>query len=62
MQKNNTSGYKNIFWRKDSNKWRIIFRINGINNNYGQFQNLEDAIIKREQIKNELNSQGNKFN
>lgn len=42
-QSNNTSGYKGVFYRKDSGKWRAAIRVNQKLIHLGQFDNKEDA-------------------
>lgn len=59
--KNNTSGHKNIFWNKASNKWRVKIQVHGKLNHYGLFSNIQDAIDKRDSVIAELNSQGHRF-
>lgn len=39
----NTSGYKNVNWRKDRSKWRVDIRINGKNVYFGSYDDLELA-------------------
>ena len=58
---NNTSGHKNIFWDKRDSKWKVQLRVNGKNKHYGYFENIEDAVIKRNQAILELNTQGHIF-
>ena len=60
-QMNNTSGYKNIYWRKDNNKWIVRFQLNGKKIHYGWFENIEDAIRKRDEVIIELNLEGHIF-
>lgn len=48
--KNNKSGYKYIHWNKETNKWRIEIKRNNIKTFYGAYKNLEDAVIKRNEI------------
>jgi hypothetical protein len=45
--KGNTSGHKYITWNKTHRKWHLQFRINGKNYNFGYFEDLELAILKR---------------
>jgi hypothetical protein len=48
--KNNTSGHKNINWDKEKCKWRI--QIKGTT--YGRFNDLDDALLNREEILSHL--------
>ena len=41
--KNNKSGYKNIHWQKNMNKWCVIMSINQKRNIIGYFEDLELA-------------------
>jgi hypothetical protein len=40
---NNTSGYRNVCWNKQNNKWMVQLQINGKNKLLGMFENIEDA-------------------
>ena len=53
-QNNNTSGEKNICLDKTNQKWKIQIS----NKHYGYFDNIEDAIIERDKIIEQLNNQG----
>lgn len=47
LSKNNTSGYKGVYWRKERKKWRAQI---GIDNKYiylGHFSDLSNAILAR---------------
>ena len=57
----NTSGFKNISWHKRNCKWQVQLGVNGINKNYGYFENIEDAIKKRDETIVILNHQGHIF-
>lgn len=52
--KTNTSGHKNISFKKDRRKWRV----NIGTTDYGDFIKIEDAIIKRNKVIIELNNNG----
>lgn len=60
-QNNNTSGHKNIHWYKTNSKWRVQIRVNGKNIHYGCFENIQDAIQKRDEAIVELNLEGHIF-
>ena len=49
LQRQNTSGYKGVSWRKDSNKWRAQLWVNGKSYNIGCFDTKEEAIEARKQ-------------
>lgn len=57
----NTSGHKNIYWNTRAKRWRVSISVNCKNIHHGYFENLEDAIIKRDAVILELNSQGHIF-
>ena len=45
--KNNTSGFKGVYWDKSRNKWEVKIGINYKNVHLGRFDNKEDAIKTR---------------
>lgn len=45
LNKNNSSGVKGVWWRKDIKKWRVSFKINGKEKSFGVFDNLELAEL-----------------
>jgi len=49
IQQNNTSGNIGVSWRKDRNKWNSYIVNNNKKINLGSFDDLEDAIIARQQ-------------
>ena len=56
-RKANTSGHKNIHWYKYANKYQVKIG----NKHYGLFNNIEDAIKKRDKTIEELNEQGHTY-
>jgi len=56
--KNNKSGYRNVFWNKQSNKWEVHLQVNGINKCLGRFDDVHEAgeyaKIKRKEIYKEF--------
>lgn len=42
-QKNNTSGYKNITWVKETKKWRVAIDYNNKTYNLGRYKNKMEA-------------------
>jgi hypothetical protein len=46
--KTNTSGYKGVCWHKRDKKWHAMIKVNGKQVHIGQFTNIEDAIIARQ--------------
>ena len=45
IRKDNSSGCKNVCWRKDRKKWVVGIRINGKRINFGFFDDLELADL-----------------
>jgi len=45
LQKNNTSGYKNVFWNKGMKKWQVQIRSSGKKMNVGYFYDIELADL-----------------
>ena len=45
MQKNNTSGYKGVYYRKDRNKYTAQISVNRKNKRLGQFQTVIEGAI-----------------
>jgi len=41
--KNNKSGYRNVFWNKNANKWQVHIMINGKNELLGEFDDVHKA-------------------
>jgi len=47
--KNNTSGFKGVYWDKSKKEWRALIIVNGKRKHLGNFINKEDAIQAREE-------------
>lgn len=45
LNKNNSSGVKGVWWRKDIKKWRVSFKINGKEKSFGSYDDLELAEL-----------------
>ena len=58
---NNKSGHKNVSWYKNAEKWQVLIQIDGVKKHFGLFDNVEDAVVKRDQVIEDLNNKGNKF-
>ena len=43
MQKNNTSGYRGVYFNKLTNKWQTCIVINGKHNYIGSFADIIEA-------------------
>ena len=50
----NTSGFKGVFLKKETNKWCAQIRINGKLMHLGLFDKIEDAVIARVEKSEEL--------
>jgi len=46
-QKNNRSGFKDIFFDKQTGKWRVQICINGKKISFGRFTDIKLAVIQR---------------
>lgn len=44
IAKNNTSGYKGVFWRKDTNRWAARSKVDGKYKSLGSFDSKEEAF------------------
>ena len=62
MRKNNKSGYKGIWFRKDTKKWGSSIKINEKTYYIGQFDTKEEAIEKYKNKVNELHGEFSYFN
>ena len=51
IQRNNTSGCKGIYWRKDRNSWVFEAQINGKNKSIKHMKDLDELITFAEQWK-----------
>lgn len=49
ISKNNTSGHKGVFYKKESNKWMAIIIVNNKRIHLGSFKNKEEAIKVRQE-------------
>lgn len=47
LNKNNTSGYKGVYWRKDVGRWAARLKVNYKNIYLGNYNKLNDAIAAR---------------
>lgn len=56
LSKNNTSGHKGVSWDKKSNKWRAQIMLKGKTYNLGCYEDINDAIVARENAEKELYS------
>ena len=42
-QRNNTSGYRGVSWKKETKKWQVSVQMNGRRKHLGYFEGLEEA-------------------
>ena len=54
VQKNNTSGIKNVTWEKSANKWRVRIAINGKIKSFGCYKNIEMAKFVATEARNKF--------
>lgn len=47
LSKNNTSGYKGVYWDKEKNKWEVKIGFKSKNLHIGYYENIKDAIKSR---------------
>lgn len=52
IQKNNTSGYKNVTWSTTQKKWRVYIQVNGKIIGFGGFDDIELAGLVAEEARN----------
>ena len=52
LKKNNTSGYKNVSWRKDTKTWTVILDIDGKPKRFGNFKDIELADLVAQEARN----------
>lgn len=52
LYSNNKSGYKNVFWVKREEKWKVEVRIEGKKKSFGLYDDIELAIIVAEEARN----------
>ena len=43
FRKNNTSGYKNVFFEKRNQKWRVLLQVDGVSRSFGYYKDVELA-------------------
>lgn len=55
INKNNTSGYKNVY--KSGKKWRVMVGINGEYKNFGSFQDIELAHLVAIEARNKYHGE-----
>lgn len=51
ISKRNKSGFKNVCWRKDINKWAVTISIDNKNRHFGFYEKLEDAAQVAKEVR-----------
>ena len=54
---NNTSGHKNVYWRQDSKKWRVMITAFGKVYHFGCYFDIEDAVSVAEKERKVLHGE-----
>jgi len=57
LQKNNTSGGKNVYWHESRGKWQVVVSANNKRHYGGYFTNKNDAITKAIQLRDQLHGE-----
>ena len=57
VMKNNTSGSKGVFWRKESKKWRVAIRLNNKLRFFGTFEDIELAELVAIEARNKYHKE-----
>jgi hypothetical protein len=57
LRKDNKSGHKGVFFRKDTNKWSARINYNGVDKSLGCFLNKEDAVEAYRKAADELHKE-----
>jgi hypothetical protein len=52
LNKNNTSGFNGVYWRKNEKKWCVIAKINGKKINIGLYPDISSAATARKLFDN----------
>lgn len=52
MRKNNSSGFKNVYWHKGNKQWQVKMNIDKKTKLFGYFDNLELAGLVAEEARN----------
>lgn len=50
MFKTNTSGYKGVFWDKETKSWAVKFVIDRKERRFGRYKNIQDAVKVRKDL------------
>jgi hypothetical protein len=51
LQKNNTSGYKNVYWHKKPKKWCVALKINKVLKYFGFYKDIELADLVAQEMR-----------
>ena len=52
LSKNNSSGFKNVYWNKAAKKWQVYCRIEGILKYFGIYDDLKLADLVATEVRN----------
>jgi len=52
LRKNNSSGYRNVYWSKAAQKWQVYCRVYGKMTHFGLFNDLELADLVAQEVRN----------
>ena len=47
---NSKTGIKDIYWHKRENKYRVQIKINGKQKQYGSFNTIQEAVVRRDEL------------
>ena len=57
LRKDNKIGFKNIYWRNDSKKWRVTLSVNGKNKDFGSYFDIEIAKFIAETMRHKYHKE-----
>jgi|688.fasta_scaffold1117094_2 hypothetical protein len=57
LMKNNTSGFKGVFFDKETDKWRVAIRFNNKLHSFGRFKDLELAELVAIEARNKFHKE-----
>lgn len=57
LNKNNTSGYKSVYWHKRESKWRVQMKINNKLKYFGSYKDLDLAILVAQEARNKYHKE-----
>lgn len=57
LRKDNSSGVKGVYWKKENKKWRAQIRVDGKRKHLGYFDDLELAELVAEEARNKYHGE-----